>query len=198
MADYDPTERNRGGPVCLPKVGAHASVPLRIIIKMNSNSPEIIIITGEINSGKTTMLEKFANEEKAKGVSPTGILARGAVEENIKIGFDVIDLSTGISMPLARVDEPFDKGFAIGKYYFSSDAFKFAQDALLNFHPRGVVFLDEAGPLELEGRGHAECLQILINSDITRLYVSVRTECLEEFVGKFVKANPVKIIRINS
>lgn len=161
------------------------------------NTPEIIIITGKVNSGKSTMLEKLVKKEKAKGASPTGIIARGVFKEDTKIGFDVIDLSSRISMPLARVNEPFENGLAIGKYYFSSDAFKFAQDALLNFRPHGVVFLDEAGPLELEGRGYADCLRTLIDSDISQLYVSVRSECLEEFVKKYVKANPVKIIRVN-
>jgi nucleoside-triphosphatase THEP1 len=169
-----------------------------MIIIMRDTKPEIIIVTGEINSGKTTLLEKLVKEEKTKGLTPTGIIARGIFDGKIKIGFDVIDLSSGISMPLARTDRPFDNGFVIGKYYFSGDAFKFAQDALLNFRPHGVVFLDEAGPLELEGRGHADCLRILIDSNIIRLYVSVRSECLKEFIEKFAKINPVKIIQVNS
>ena len=163
---------------------------------MNKTTPEIIIITGKINSGKTTMLEKLVDEEKSMEYSPSGIIARGVFEGDTKIGFDVTDLSSGITTPLARIDKVFDDGFSVGKYFFSNVAFKFAQNALLKYQPNGVVFLDEAGPLELDGRGYAECLTTLINSDISRLYIAVRDECLNEFILKFVKSKSMKIIKI--
>jgi nucleoside-triphosphatase THEP1 len=158
--------------------------------------PKIIIITGKVNSGKTTMMEKFINDEKLTGTSPSGIIARGVFKDKIKLGFDVIDISDGTSKPLARIDNYFENGFSVGKYYFSEEAFDFARTALLNYSHNGVVFLDEAGPLELSGGGYSACLKTLLDSDIARLYIVVRSECLTEFIEKFLKSNPTRIIRV--
>ncbi len=163
---------------------------------MSSQEPEIIIVTGEIDSGKSRMLEKLALDEKRNGVS--GIIARGVVENGAKIGFDMIDLSSGIKIPLARTAWEPETGFKVGKYIFSREGFNLACEALLNFRQDGVVFLDEAGPLELNGEGYADCLKTLLGSNISRLYVAVRGECLNEFTQKFVKSNPTKIIRTDS
>jgi nucleoside-triphosphatase THEP1 len=161
---------------------------------MPQEKPEIIIVTGKVNSGKTTILEKLLADEKLKGISPTGIIARGVFEGKAKVGFDVKDLSDGTSMPLARIGRMADHGFSVGKYSFSAQAFKFAQKAILNFRNNGVVFIDEVGPLELKGGGYAGCLNVVLESDISRLYVTVRSEILPEFSNKFIKSNPTKII----
>jgi nucleoside-triphosphatase THEP1 len=156
---------------------------------------EVIIVTGKVNSGKTTILEKLVSDEKSKGISPTGIIARGVLEGETKVGFDVRDLSSGSSMPLARIGKMADHGFSVGKYSFSTHAFKFAQRAILNFRRMGVVFLDEVGPLELNNEGYANCLRALLESDISRLYVAVRSDFLPEFSSKFLKSNPARIIK---
>jgi nucleoside-triphosphatase THEP1 len=156
---------------------------------------EVIIVTGKVNSGKTTILEKLALDEKSKGISPSGIIARGVFEGKTKVGFDVKDLSTDISMPLARIGRMADHGFSAGKYSFSTQAFKFAQRAILSFSSKGVVFIDEVGPLELKGDGYADCLKVLLDSDISRLYVAVRSDILSEFSSKFLKSTPARIIK---
>jgi nucleoside-triphosphatase THEP1 len=163
---------------------------------MRDSKPEVVIITGKINSGKTTMMEKLIEEEKSLGITPSGIIAKGIFENKIKIGFDVINILNRMTMPLARISGHFDKEFSIGKYYFSEEAFSFALTALLNYNHKGVVFLDEAGPLELSGNGYAACITTLLKSDITRLYIVVRSECLTEFMDKYLKSNPTRIIRV--
>jgi nucleoside-triphosphatase THEP1 len=162
---------------------------------MPREKPEIIIVTGKVNSGKTTILEKLLSDEKTKGISPTGIIARGVFEGKIKVGFDVHDLSNGSSMPLARISRMADHGFSVGKYYFSTQAFNFAKKAILNFRSRGVVFIDEVGPIELKGEGYAGCLKVILESDVSRLYVAVRSDILSDILYQFFKSKPTRIIK---
>lgn len=154
---------------------------------------EIIIITGGINSGKTTLLQEWVKKEKSQGQFPTGIVALGVFKEGIKTGFEVINLATNESMPLAGSEDGITEGFRVGRFTFSSVGFEFAKNSLLNFKSRGVVFLDEAGPLELDGEGYAPCLKVLLQSDIAKLYICIRQECLKEFSQIFLNSNKFKI-----
>jgi len=163
---------------------------------MISQNPEIIIIKGPVNSGKSKIMEKLADSEKKNGSLVSGIIARGVFEQDSKIGFDLINISSETTQPLARISNPDDEFFPVGKYNFSKDGFLFAKEALLDFHNGGVVFLDEVGPLELEGGGYADCLITLLNSDISRLYIAVRDSCLETVVEEFLDKRNYRIIKV--
>jgi nucleoside-triphosphatase THEP1 len=163
---------------------------------MLKRGPKVVIITGKINSGKTTMMEKLFERKKTEGKSPVGIIARGVFRGKAKVGFDVVDLSTGSSMPLARIGREIRGGFSVGKFTFSNEGFQFAQKVLLNFKYNDIVFLDEVGPLELDGKGYANCLKTLLDSDISKLYIAVRSECLPEFMEKFFASRQVKVIQV--
>ena len=157
---------------------------------------EIIIVTGKINSGKSTYLQKLAAEEKALGNVITGIIARGIYEGGKKVGYDIIDIADGGSLPLARTIPFADSEIQSGKYYFSQAAFAFAENVLLRFKPNGVVFLDEAGPLELAGKGYADCLKVLLQAKISKLYIVVRKELLADFTEMFIGDQPTKTIKV--
>jgi nucleoside-triphosphatase THEP1 len=112
------------------------------------------------------------------------------------VGFNVRDLSNGCSRQLARVERMADHLFSAGKYSFSAAGFTFAKNALLNFKNGGVVFVDEVGPLELNNKGYADCLNALIQSDISRLYVAMRNYCAKEFWVKFLFLNMNRISNV--
>jgi len=154
----------------------------------------IILVTGKVNSGKTTLMEKMVEQESLRGKFPAGIIAHGVFKESEKIGFNITDLSIGKSIPLARVGNDSTYGFSVGRFVFLNESLNFAKNALLNFRLNGVVFLDEVGPLELKGKGYAECLDKLLGSDINRLYISVREECLARVRQMFLLPRPTRII----
>lgn len=161
---------------------------------MPANKIEVVLITGKINSGKTTSIINLVEQERERGNSPTGIIAHGVFENGIKTGFDVEDIASGQKMPLARKGQAFTDSFPVGRFTFSVDGFEFARRALLKFKPGGSVFIDEAGPLELRGEGYADCLHTLFKSDITKIYIVVRDDCVDEFKEKFLKGENIEII----
>jgi nucleoside-triphosphatase THEP1 len=164
---------------------------------MANPSPEIIVITGSVNSGKSQLLGKLADQERKDGTLVSGIIAQAVLEQGFKAGFDVINVSTGITKPLARISKTKDELFCAGKYSFSESGFNFAKEALLEFHKGGAVFLDEIGPLELEGGGYADCLKTLLDSNIARLYLVVRNSCLPAVIEDYLEKRTYRIIKID-
>ena len=163
-----------------------------------SKKLEILVITGKINSGKTTLMKKLFEMERLDGKSPTGIISPGVFRGDAKIGFDVIDLSTGRASLLARVSGKLKNGFSVGRFTFSDKSLEFAKKAILDFRPGGTVFVDEIGPLELTGKGYADCLRILLKSSISKLYISVRENCLDEVRKSFLSSRKVTISYIST
>ena len=112
-----------------------------------------------------------------------------------------MDINSGKRKVLARTNRDFNSGFTVGKYNFSEEAFDFAT-GILNYARAGeTVFLDEAGPLELKGKGYAGCIKKLLKMELSEFYVVVRKSCLRKFKNKFLSGfkkdlRIIKILRI--
>jgi nucleoside-triphosphatase THEP1 len=158
--------------------------------------PDIVIVTGAINSGKTSYLEKLIAQERTLGKSPSGIIAHGVFKDNHKIGYDIEDIASGMTLPLARAGSHKDGDQMVGQYSFSKKTLEFAKGALLNYTSGGVVFLDEAGPLELAGEGYAFCISALLDSHISKLYLVVREGLVDQVTERFLQGRSVKLLKV--
>ena len=156
---------------------------------------EVVIVTGAINSGKTAYLQRLVSQERALGKSPSGIIAHGVFKDGHKIGYDIEDIASGMMLPLARAGSHKDGDQMVGQYSFSKKTLEFAKGALLNYTSGGVVFLDEAGPLELAGEGYAFCISALLESHISKLYIVVRENLVDQISERFLQGKSVKIVK---
>jgi len=165
----------------------------------------LIIITSEINSGKTATLEKISNVLKAKNISVGGFLSIAEFEKGKKVAYHLKNITTDEKVPLAT-QKKFDTNIKnchpefisgsyempkqvrhdiTGKYYFYPEAFEKANDWLTDTRAFNVIIIDEVGPLEMRGGGFYELLSNLFQDFKGVLIVAVRTEILEEFQIKF-------------
>lgn len=144
----------------------------------------LVIITSEINSGKTQTLEKISNTLKAKKISVGGFLSVADYDKSKKIAYSLKNIATGEEVPLAT-QRRFDMNITIGKYFFYEHAFDKANDWLNDTRPFDVIIIDEVGPLEMRGGGFYELLTNLFQDFKGILVIAVRTEILEEFRIKF-------------
>ena len=55
----------------------------------------ILVLTGAPGVGKTTVLTKTVDALKAKGVSVGGMISREVRENNVRVGFEILDLTSG-------------------------------------------------------------------------------------------------------
>ena len=64
-----------------------------------------IIITGPVQSGKSSLIWALVEKLDALSIPLGGFVAKGLWQNNRRAGFDLIDLNTRIKIPLARRDD---------------------------------------------------------------------------------------------
>ena len=93
----------------------------------------IIVLTGAPRVGKTTALMQVAQALKERGVKVGGVVSReirtNNNNNNIRIGFEFIDLATNDSNVLASIT---GDGPKIGKYFVNVAGCGFAAERLTN------------------------------------------------------------------
>jgi nucleoside-triphosphatase len=116
---------------------------------MKMNMSRVFILTGAPGVGKTTVLTKTVDALKAKGVSVGGMITREVREDNVRVGFEIVDLTSGKRGWLAQVDG--QSGPQVGKYQVNlNDLDKIGVAAITQALEKcSAVAIDEIGPMEL-------------------------------------------------
>ena len=108
----------------------------------------ILILTGAPGVGKTTVLTKTVDALKAKGFSVGGMISREVREGNIRVGFEILDLTNGKHGWLAHVN---GLGPQVGKYHVNLDDLDNIGTTAITqaLEKSGAIAIDEIGPMEL-------------------------------------------------
>jgi nucleoside-triphosphatase THEP1 len=162
-----------------------------LTMKKKSN---VIIITGEIGSGKTTLIKHISFLLKDSGFRIGGIVAPAIYEQENKMGYDIIDESSGNIMRLSQIKE-IEGMPRVGKYFFISEAVDFGCKALSVEKNREsqIVLIDEIGAWELQGQGWASSLNELIINFNMPLIITVRKSFVELVVENWMLQNPLVV-----
>lgn len=162
-----------------------------LTMKKKSN---VIIITGEIGSGKTTLISGISARLKESGIKTGGINAPAIYEQENKTGYTIIDIATDNKMRLSQITEI--KGMPrVGRYFFLPEALDFGRNALSTESNREaqIVLIDEIGAWELQGQGWASSLNELIINCEMPLVITVRKNFLDLVVENWMLQNPLVI-----
>lgn len=146
----------------------------------------VYIITGSINSGKTTrLLELYEQHENADGF----VAVKNMMNHRV-LGYDMLRLSTKEKKSFIvredMVNDSFEVLCSIGPYFFSTQTKEWVEHSLMHMvtHRIGPIFLDEIGPLELEGQCFDNIMSELAASGCD-LYITVRQSALEEVLERY-------------
>jgi len=156
----------------------------------------INIICGAINSGKTSGIESIYAEEK----NGDGFITRKVFRDSLFRGYEIMRLSSGESKIQSLKTGLFPPNevpaCTRGPYSFFKAGFDFADAVIDDIILKGVnpVFIDEIGPIELQGKGHCDCFKKILQTDRT-VYFTVRDWCFEQVILSFSieKYNLIKI-----
>ena len=144
------------------------------------------IITGEINSGKTSRLVKLYGEINRGD----GFFCRKNYVANQYAGQMIVRLTTGESTCFTYkqkfIPPGWDEGYIYEDYSFSRTGLLFAKRIAMEIVYRNIqpVFIDEIGPLELMGSGFHKILEQFLYLE-TNLYLVIRASCLMEVINKY-------------
>ena len=159
--------------------GAVARAPF--LLDAISQAAPVFIITGGRGSGKSELVIELAKFLRAAGKKPGGICAAGLWQNGTRTGFDLIDLSSGTRVPLCRRGASGGTAAAAGEFRFFKEGLETGIKALSPESLAGAdaVFVDEIGPLELDGGGWAEPLEVLLENQKAPLVIVVRNSLLD-------------------
>ncbi len=143
------------------------------------------IVTGKIDSGKTSRLERIHAEKGGDGFIALKDMEAGRVR-----GYFAKRLSTGKTFPLSVHNEnalvAFSVAFSIGPYRFSADAVQRIDAVMRSLLEEGVepLYLDEVGPLELKGEGFDGLVKAMAASG-REVYLTVRDSLVERVIRHY-------------
>lgn len=152
----------------------------------------VILLTGERQTGKTTVLSEVVERLRSAGAKVSGLLTRRTGPHDLV----VTELRTGASYPLTA---PFQDSADSATRNFTMDEVAFARssNALVTAFPTQVFVLDEIGPLELRHRrGWVQVLDLLRRETYVLAIVVVRPELLGEAVAELPGAKFV-VVRVD-
>ncbi|MDD1762002.1 MAG: NTPase [Methanothrix sp.] len=125
-----------------------------------------IAVTGSPGIGKSTLVAKIVQASKR---SVGGVLARDRHYKDRRIGFELLDLSTGAVGILA--DET-GSGPQLGKYrVHPEDLDNIGAQAIESALKCDLIVVDEVGPMELSSRRFVSAVENAISSDRPMLVV---------------------------
>ena len=141
----------------------------------------IHILTGPVHSGKTTLLQRVSAHLKNRNISVYGYLSLSIQENEDFIGYDLYDLNLDTQTPFIR-KEGDDQWQRIGAYFFIPETLDYAQSIILHADKSDICFIDEVGPLELDGKGVWPALEKAIDFSSPDYVIVVRDTILKDWV----------------
>ena len=146
---------------------------------MKSQHPRLYILTGNVHTGKTTVLRSVCRVLKDKGIRLNGILSLSLYSGSEVKGYDGFDLAAESLFPLARTRT--DAGqLHVGRFHFFPEGHKKACQAILRSDRFDLTVVDEMGPLELRQKGYWHAVMQLLRRGRSLLLV-IRKPLLPEF-----------------
>lgn len=139
----------------------------------------VIIVTGAIGSGKTTVCQKVVAMARTKGWQCGGVVSYKTPDG----GIVVEDVQSGRTMLLASLADECS-GPRTGKYSFRPAGIAFGNDALAKGAGFSLLVVDEVGPLELKGEGFASAIELVRAGKTSHSLMVIRTELLPEFLPR--------------
>ncbi len=124
----------------------------------------VLLITGLPGVGKTTLFQKIVDALKAKEIMVGGMVSMEARRNNVRVGFEILDLQSGSKGWLAHVN---GLGPSVGKYHVKlPDLENVGVKAILNAAETcQVVAIDEIGPMELLSKQFKKAVSAVLDGE---------------------------------
>ena len=145
------------------------------------NESQIIIITGELESGKTSLCLDIADLAKESGIKITGLVSPGVFVGGFKKAIDVQDLATGERRRLAGLREQVETDLETKRWSFFSEAVSWGNRLLQNALPTDMLIIDELGPLEFNrAQGWVKAFDAIDNGEFQTALLVIRPSLIQQ------------------
>lgn len=141
----------------------------------------VIILTGPVNSGKTTLLRRAVEELRKQNFNLDGFLSDAVVHAKKKIGYNLLDLKMNRSIPFIRKSGHKDWQ-KVGPYFFIPEGLAWANQVIRRSSEAEILIVDEIGPLELSGKGLWPVLEKVLSQRVQKFFFVLRRNIVEDFL----------------
>lgn len=154
---------------------------------------KVVIISGGVESGKTTFLRKLSEELNNSGKSVCGFISPRILDGTRTVGYSIENIASGELLPFLQETkmEVNEETKSIGKYSINSEteckAKQILNDALVE--GADIIMVDEVGRLELRGDGWHKELKHLLQTNTGTLVLSVRDTFIDAVIEYFEMEN---------
>ncbi|NBP68610.1 MAG: hypothetical protein EBR30_20830 [Cytophagia bacterium] len=137
---------------------------------------KIVILTGAIQSGKTTTLLRWCEHKRVGGFLTPVVTGKRML----------FTLPDKVYAPF-EADQASEESMAVGRFYLLKSAFAEMNNRLVQQNPEQLDWLivDEVGPLELSEKGCYAGLVHAINHCTTPLLCVIRAGLVQQVIDKF-------------
>ncbi len=111
-------------------------------------SGEIILLTGDMQSGKTNLCLEIAQIVLETGLDVAGIVSPAVFEGDKKIAIDAKNLRTGKCRRMAELQGEKKTGLETRRWSFDPEVVSWGNQVLRDAIPCDLLIVDELGPLE--------------------------------------------------
>ncbi len=148
-------------------------------------TPFVILLTGRVESGKTSCLKKLVTRLRESGTGVGGILAERVLQEDLTTGYDVVDIHTGKRAPFLRQVDA--QAGPIGRFSILPEGLDLGKSALSpeKNTENEVVVIDEVGRLELRGEGWSESLSVLLAAGDHHVILAVNDQLVDKIAERW-------------
>jgi len=141
----------------------------------------INLLTGQIQSGKTSLCLAVSEAAREQGLRLGGLISPAVFDRGKKTAIDVLDLKTSSRRRLAELKGNQASELETIRWSFLPEAIEWGNRALLKAVPCDLLIIDELGPLEFyQDEGWVNAFSILGSGRYRAALLVVRPSLLEE------------------
>ena len=143
--------------------------------------PHIIILTGDLESGKTSLCLEVADHAKQSGIKIMGLVSPAVFEGGSKIAIDIQDLNSGEKRRLAELRDRAETDLETKRWSFFSEAVNWGNQVLKKAYPCDLLIIDELGPLEFDrAQGWVEAFDLLDRGEFQAALLVIRPSLVQQ------------------
>jgi nucleoside-triphosphatase THEP1 len=142
---------------------------------------KILVITGEIESGKTSLCQEIITLANELGINSTGLISPGFFEGDEKIAIDAEDLSSGERRRLAVLKTAESSEVSTKRWSFDPETVCWGNQVLSASTPCDLLIVDELGPLEFnQAKGWISAFEVIENKDYQAAILVIRPSLVQQ------------------
>ena len=162
---------------------------------MKAASPKLLILTGPVHSGKTSLLLDICAEVRRRGLPVDGYLSPAVWSEGGRSGYDLYILPDGPSLPFLRTGR--ERGrLRVGPYAVDPEGLERARRTIRTASGPAPLVVDEVGPLELGGEGVWPAVEEVLARRPERLVLVIRDTLLDGFLARIKPGIGIHVLGI--